>query len=112
MHAPQCGRSPACTARTCCLRRARAEKPPRATRPPAPHTPAQLFEEAGTDLAQALTAKEAIAKKKAAMCPDVAKALARVSGGLYIGEPHAAAVRSAANGSPGRTGALPGIRLS
>ncbi|KAL4448067.1 hypothetical protein ABPG75_005286 [Micractinium tetrahymenae] len=44
----------------------------------------QLFEEAGTDLAQALTAKEAIAKKKAAMCPDVAKALARVSGGLYI----------------------------
>lgn len=44
----------------------------------------QLFEEAGTDLAQALTAKEASARKKAAMCPDVAKALARVSGGLYI----------------------------
>lgn len=44
----------------------------------------QLFEEAGTDLAQALTVKEAIAKKKAAMEPEVAKALARVSGGLYI----------------------------
>lgn len=49
------------------------------------HACLQLFEEAGTDLAQALTVKEAIAKKKAAMCPDVAKALARVSGGLYIG---------------------------
>lgn len=46
----------------------------------------QLFEEAGTDLAQTLTAKEAIERKKAAMCPDVAKALARVSGGLYIGK--------------------------
>ncbi|KAI7837261.1 hypothetical protein COHA_008875 [Chlorella ohadii] len=44
----------------------------------------QLFEEAGTDLAQTLAAKEAIERKKAAMCPDVAKALARVSGGLYI----------------------------
>ncbi|PSC76929.1 diflavin flavo A [Micractinium conductrix] len=44
----------------------------------------QLFEEAGTDLAQALIAKDTIAKKKAAMNPDVAKALARVSGGLYI----------------------------
>jgi 16S rRNA U1498 N3-methylase RsmE len=33
----------------------------------------QQFEEAGTDLAQALTAKDAIAKKKAAMAPDVAK---------------------------------------
>lgn len=44
----------------------------------------QQFEETGTDLAQALTQKDAIAKKKAAMPPDVAKALARVSGGLYI----------------------------
>ena len=46
----------------------------------------QLFEEVGTDLAQALTTKDAIAKKKA-MAPEVAKALARVSGGLYIGAP-------------------------
>ena len=44
----------------------------------------QGFEEAGTDLAQALVAKEAMAKKRAAMSNDVAKALARVSGGLYI----------------------------
>jgi flavorubredoxin len=44
----------------------------------------QLYEEAGTDLAQALAAKDVIARTKAAMCPDVAKALARVSGGLYI----------------------------
>ena len=44
----------------------------------------QLFEESGTDLAQVLTQKDAIAKKKAAMSPEVAKALARVSGGLYI----------------------------
>ncbi|KAG7675217.1 hypothetical protein Ndes2526B_g08081 [Nannochloris sp. 'desiccata'] len=44
----------------------------------------QLFEESGTDLAQALSQKDAIAKKKAAMSPEVAKALARVSGGLYI----------------------------
>ncbi|KXZ42718.1 hypothetical protein GPECTOR_122g459 [Gonium pectorale] len=44
----------------------------------------QLFEEEGTDLAQALTAKETIARKKAAMGPDVAKALARLSSGLYV----------------------------
>lgn len=44
----------------------------------------QLFEESGTDLAQALTQKDTIAKKKSAMSPEVAKALARVSGGLYI----------------------------
>lgn len=44
----------------------------------------QLFEETGTDLAQALTAKEQIALKKASMPSNVAKALARVSGGLYI----------------------------
>lgn len=44
----------------------------------------QLYEEAGTDLAQALSAKDTLAKQKAAMAPDVAKALARVSGGLYI----------------------------
>lgn len=53
--------------------------------PPTPPPPAlQLYEEAGTDLAQALSAKDTLAKQKAAMAPDVAKALARVSGGLYI----------------------------
>lgn len=44
----------------------------------------QLYEECGTDLAQALTQKETIARKKAAMPGDVAKSLARISGGLYI----------------------------
>ena len=38
----------------------------------------------GTDLAQALTAKEVIARKKQAMPPDVAKSLARISSGLYV----------------------------
>ena len=46
--------------------------------------PLQGFEEAGTDLAQALTSKAAMAKKKAAMGPEVAKALARLSSGLYV----------------------------
>lgn len=44
----------------------------------------QLYEECGTDLAQALTQKDSIAKKKSAMAPDVSKAMARISGGLYI----------------------------
>jgi hypothetical protein len=44
----------------------------------------QLYEESGTDLAQLLTKKEAIARLKSAMPPGVAKALARVSGGLYV----------------------------
>lgn len=44
----------------------------------------QLFEESGTDMAQALVQKDTIAKKKAAMPAATAKALARVSGGLYI----------------------------
>lgn len=44
----------------------------------------QQFEEAGTDLAQMLTAKDAIAKKKAAMPPDMAKAIGRLSTGIYI----------------------------
>ncbi len=43
-----------------------------------------MFEEAGTDLAQALTQKDAIAKKKKAMPTNVATALARVSSGLYV----------------------------
>ena len=55
----------------------------------------QLFEESGTDLAQALAAKDSIAKKKAAMAPDVAKALARLSGGLYIVTAANATARSA-----------------
>lgn len=33
---------------------------------------------------QALTTKEVIARKKAAMCGEVAKALGRISSGLYI----------------------------
>ena len=33
---------------------------------------------------QALTQKESVAKKKAAMSPDIAKALARLSSGLYV----------------------------
>ena len=43
----------------------------------------QGAEEAGTDLAQAITKKEAIAKKRG-MSTDVAKALARLSSGLYV----------------------------
>ncbi|CAL5226217.1 g9058 [Coccomyxa viridis] len=44
----------------------------------------QAYEETGTDLAQALTQKESVAKKKAAMSGDIAKALARLSSGLYV----------------------------
>lgn len=44
----------------------------------------QEYEESGTDLAQALTQKDAMARKKAAMSNDVAKALARLSSGLYV----------------------------
>lgn len=39
---------------------------------------------AATDLAQALTSKDAAASRKAAMSPNVAKALARISSGLYV----------------------------
>jgi len=60
----------------------------------------QLFEESGTDLAQMLTQKDAIAKKKAAMPADVAKALARVSGGLYI------VTAAGAQGQGGAQGAM------
>ena len=45
---------------------------------------AQEYEEAGTDLAQALTKKEKITRQKVAMPPNIAKALARLSSGLYI----------------------------
>ena len=43
----------------------------------------QGVEEAGTDMAQMLTQKESIAKKRG-MSPEVAKALARLSSGLYV----------------------------
>jgi len=44
----------------------------------------QVFEEAGTDLAQALTKKETTAKVKNIMPSNVARALAKISGGLYV----------------------------
>ena len=44
----------------------------------------QEFEETGTDFGQVLNKKATIARQKAAMSNDVAKALARVSGGLYV----------------------------
>ncbi|KAL2650645.1 hypothetical protein R1flu_018773 [Riccia fluitans] len=44
----------------------------------------QLYEEAGTDLGQYLTQKKAIAEKKANLPMDVAKAIGRISGGLYV----------------------------
>lgn len=59
----------------------------------------QLFEQAGTDLAQALTCKDAAARVKAAMGSDLAKALARVSGGLYV-------VTAARAGGGGASGAM------
>ena len=43
----------------------------------------QEFEEAGTDLAQTLTTKEAINKQKS-MEPAISKALAKLSSGLYV----------------------------
>lgn len=44
----------------------------------------QLFEEAGTDLGQLLTQKKVIEAKKLNMPVDVAKAIGRISGGLYV----------------------------
>jgi len=44
----------------------------------------QLYEEAGTDLGQLLTQKEKLKEMKSSMSADVARALGRVSGGLYI----------------------------
>ena len=43
----------------------------------------QEFEEAGTDIAQALNKKEAVSKAKS-MNVDVSKALAKLSSGLYV----------------------------
>ena len=60
----------------------------------------QAYEEAGTDLAQSLTQRASIARVKAAMSPEVAKALARVSGGLYI----VTAAHSNAGGEGGEGG--------
>eukprot|EP00271_Cylindrocystis_brebissonii_P015938 TRINITY_DN3901_c0_g1_i1.p1 TRINITY_DN3901_c0_g1~~TRINITY_DN3901_c0_g1_i1.p1 ORF type:complete len:647 (-),score=109.74 TRINITY_DN3901_c0_g1_i1:509-2449(-) len=44
----------------------------------------QEFEEAGTDLGQLLTQKKTMEAKKSGMPLNVAKAIARVSGGLYV----------------------------
>ncbi len=44
----------------------------------------QGYEEAGTDLAQFIMKKEKAAKQRGAMSPDIAKALARLSSGLYV----------------------------
>lgn len=44
----------------------------------------QLFEEAGTDLGQLLTQSKVIQAKKLNMPVDVAKAIGRISGGLYV----------------------------
>jgi flavin reductase (DIM6/NTAB) family NADH-FMN oxidoreductase RutF len=43
----------------------------------------QEYEEAGTDLAQALNKKESV-KKQRGMNPDIAKALGKLSSGLYV----------------------------
>lgn len=44
----------------------------------------QLFEESGTDLGQALTTKTKLKELKGAMPPEMAKALGKLSGGLYV----------------------------
>eukprot|EP01018_Ginkgo_biloba_P029927 Gb_33625 [translate_table: standard] len=44
----------------------------------------QQFEEAGTDLGQLLSQKKSIEAKKAGMPMNIAKAIARISGGLYV----------------------------
>lgn len=69
-------------------------KPLRVTDTPCPAL-YQLFEETGTDLAQALSSKEVIAKKKAAMSNDVALALGKLATGLYVVTAARAGARSA-----------------
>lgn len=59
----------------------------------------QAYEEAGTDLGQALGAKDARRAQKEGMAPAVAKALGRLSGGLYL-------VTAARGGAQARTGRL------
>eukprot|EP00270_Netrium_digitus_P007188 TRINITY_DN2093_c0_g1_i1.p1 TRINITY_DN2093_c0_g1~~TRINITY_DN2093_c0_g1_i1.p1 ORF type:complete len:652 (+),score=178.64 TRINITY_DN2093_c0_g1_i1:50-2005(+) len=44
----------------------------------------QLYEEEGTDIGQMLSQKKTIEKKKSSMPLSIAKAIARISGGLYI----------------------------
>jgi len=44
----------------------------------------QRYEEAGTDLGQALMAKEALSRQKTGMAPALSRALGRISGGLYL----------------------------
>lgn len=44
----------------------------------------QLFEESGTDLGQSLTLKQSIEKKKTGIDAGLAKALGKISGGLYV----------------------------
>ena len=55
----------------------------------------QLFEEAGTDLGQSLTQKKVIEAKKLNMPVDVAKAIGRISGGLYVVTAQKGVTRSA-----------------
>jgi len=44
----------------------------------------QLFEEVGTDMGQTITKKDSVQKMKSSMSPEVAKALGRISSGLYV----------------------------
>merc|ERR1711988_722738 len=44
----------------------------------------QLYEESATDLGQLLTQKDTSASRRASMSKDVAKALGKISGGLYL----------------------------
>ena len=44
----------------------------------------QQFEEAGTDLAQLLGPKGTLAKQTESMCPSIAKAMGKLSSGLYV----------------------------
>lgn len=44
----------------------------------------QAYEETGTDLGQSLSQKKKISDTKASMSADIAKALGRISGGLYV----------------------------
>lgn len=73
----------------------------------------QAYEEAGTDLAQSLTQRSSIARVKAAMSPEVAKALARVSGGLYIvTAAHKQSSSSEGEGSNGGVAAAKGAMVA
>ncbi|KAJ7549448.1 hypothetical protein O6H91_07G053400 [Diphasiastrum complanatum] len=58
--------------------------PPLRVRAPPTEEVYQEYEEAGTDLGQLLSQKKVIDAKKANMPLDVCKAIARVSGGIYV----------------------------